>query len=270
MPKSWYSWIASKIEDGDSDEVIAKKELDRRLVVEKKPYFFKYIYPTDKKNLNEYVKNNNDKAVIQYKMSLKELEECENRTPEMDKFLEYYYSRFPLGTAPCTVNRICWRIENVFDGYKEKFVDEFNYDILKSNATYDYATYNKIENVYKDYKKRVKDYYAIAKADKIDDEVNAIEKLVMREEFIQECTSICPDPDKLCNIVLDMCYTNKNSKNFAWDVCGEQIIQNLLKRRNYTYQYPEQCDDGEFEFGGERFTMKTISLLPEIDAEEME
>ena len=42
---------------------------------------------------------------------------------------------------------------------------------------------------------------------------------MLKEEYIRKCVEICPNEDELCNIVLDICYTTNNSKQFAWDVC---------------------------------------------------
>lgn len=69
---------------------------------------------------------------------------------------------------------------------------------------------------------------------------------------------ICNNAEELCNIVVDMCYgtkANNKSKQFAWDVAGEQIIKNLLNSNNYTYSIPVLSEQGEFEYAGDQFKM---------------
>ena len=53
-----------------------------------------------------------------------------------------------------------------------------------------------------------------------------------------ECFKICNNEEQLCNIVLDLCYQKNTSKQFAWDVCGDLIIQRLLQKNNYIINYP--------------------------------
>ena len=74
--------------------------------------------------------------------------------------------------------------------------------------------------------------------------------------------SICSNEQELCDIVLDLCYKTDGLKQFAWDIAGDIIIENLLIRNNYTITYPE-CVGNEFEFGGKMFTMQTIKLEDE-------
>ena len=72
--------------------------------------------------------------------------------------------------------------------------------------------------------------------------------------FRSKCEEICPDRKELCDIVLDICYSSARSKQFAWDICGDTIIDNLLKENNHMISYPVKVQtDGEFVFGGEQF-----------------
>ena len=68
-----------------------------------------------------------------------------------------------------------------------------------------------------------------------------------------------------------MCYTkSKNSKQFAWDICGETFIKNLLKRNGYKISYPELDENGDIEFDGMRFSMKETEIKVTIDVEDDE
>ena len=44
-------------------------------------------------------------------------------------------------------------------------------------------------------------------------------------------------------------------QQFAWDVCGDVIIENLLEKNNYVISYPTQDESGDVEFNGFRFSM---------------
>ena len=73
--------------------------------------------------------------------------------------------------------------------------------------------------------------------------------------FKERCDILNIDKDELCDIVIDLCYSSNNSKQFAWDMCGEQIVHNLLERHNNRLSYPERCGDGDILFKGEKFRM---------------
>lgn len=79
-----------------------------------------------------------------------------------------------------------------------------------------------------------------------------------------ECEKICPNEDELCDIICNLCYTSEHSKQFAWDVCGETMLKNLMERNNNEIQYPKRVESGgEFIFSGDEYIMKLISTVKE-------
>ena len=96
-----------------------------------------------------------------------------------------------------------------------------------------------------------------------DDVLN--KRQTMIDEFSKKCDKICRI-EELTNIVLDMVYKQANiSKNFAWVICGDQIIENLLKANNYTYYTPIQSDRGDFDYNGNTFEMVKGECKNETD-----
>lgn len=80
---------------------------------------------------------------------------------------------------------------------------------------------------------------------------------MMLLKFRRKCEEVCPNETELCDIVIDLCYSSSRSRQFAWDICGEVIIENLLKKNDYSINYPVMTrQNGEFEFGGEQFIMR--------------
>ena len=69
-----------------------------------------YIYPSERIELNNYRKKNNEKCLMRFRISLDELMYKENKTREENKFIKCYYDRMPLGMGKCTINKICLRI----------------------------------------------------------------------------------------------------------------------------------------------------------------
>ena len=271
MPDTWYNWIANKLTKAKTTDEKKTFWMNRKIIADKKPYFMQYIYPSEKATLNKYKKTNNEKCLMRFRITLEELLNKKSKTKDEEKFVYCYYDRMPLGTAPCTINRICWRIEELFDKRVVKNDAPFDYSILKSNIEYTSNMYSRIKKIYESYKKELQYYMQYAKSERLKSEDRQIQKYLIKEQFKEKCFKICPNEDELCNIVLDLCYSkSKNSKQFAWDICGETFIKNLLRRNHYKVSFPKLDVDGDIEFDGMRFSMVETEIKVDIDMEDEE
>ena len=236
----------------------------QKLVADKKPYFMRIIYPALMKQYNTYIKNTNKNAMREFQMTVDELMEipASEQTERQKDFIRYYHSRMPVGNNDCVMNRICRRFEREFDGYlgRHNADTEFDYTIMKSDAEYSRSQFNAISKLYESYNKRLRNYAVFASYERVDEYDTFSRMLEMRNEFIQECTKECPDRFALCNIVLDICYQKSSTKRFAWEMCGDEIIQNLLNRNGGIISYPTLDVDGDITFGGNRFTVMKYGL----------
>ncbi|MBR4590218.1 MAG: hypothetical protein IKO36_06075 [Bacteroidaceae bacterium] len=266
MPEEWYSRRSNVIRDEDSDETIQKKNFDMSIVADRKPYFMIYVYPHLKKEYDTYTKNADFKSTVMFGMHLEELASKQSLTKDEKEFIDYYKALMPVGINPCVVNRISWIFQNEFNGYLKRInsASSFDYNILKSDTEYSQKNYNEIKRLFKEYLAKVDEFRKKSSVERIDDAQSERRNLV--EIFKKECELICTNEDELCNIVLDICYKSESSKQFAWDICGNIFIKNLLKRNNYSLSYPEINNDGEFNYMGYWFTMVNVI----IDKEEIE
>ena len=62
------------------------------------------------------------------------------------------------------------------------------------------------------------------------------------------------------SFVLDICYKRTATKRFAWAMCGDEIIENLLEKNNRLISYPFYDENGDFDYCGKKFSIRTISL----------
>lgn len=263
MPRTWHDrHAANKIED---DEL---RDFYRSIVADKKPYFMRYIYPALMKQYNQYIKNTNRNCLREFQMTVDELRmvPADELTERQSDFLRYYDYRIPVGTGDCVMNKICKRFEQEFDGYIRKHNSKikFDYTIMK-NASEDYTTtqYKAIKKLYDDYNKKMQSYTVFAQSEKIDKYDAFTELSEMNAEFRKSCDIICQNKSALCNIVLDLCYQKSSSKRFAWNMCGSEIIHNLLLNHNHTVNFPTLDADGDIEYCGERF--KIVSKKLEVN-----
>lgn len=256
MPKNWYVKAANRVKDDDSDEIIAKKEFYNKICSNRKPYFFMYNYSNLRTEYNKYARESDMSASILFGKNTSELMKSAELSEEEANFIENFYKYAPLDCSPGTINRICWAIEDEFSEKNNISCPDFDYTMLKSGTQYDKKDFNNVKKIYLEYSKTLKD---IAESTE-KGECDASSAVLALDTFKEMCSSLCLDDLVLCDIVLDLCYTNSRSKQFAWDVCGDTIIKNLLQKYDNKFKVPIANVDGEFVFKGEKFTMQDVSI----------
>lgn len=262
MPKEWYNRDANRQDEADSEIESAKKEFNLRIVADRKPYFMRYIYPDLMKKYNTYMTNANKKALREFGLDIKGIMAQEELTDEQVAFLEYFDWKLPVGDHDCVQNKICKRIEEEFDGYVKKNPPPapFDYTVLKTRMEYTKSQYALIAELYEEYTQKVQEFMVESYYKRMDQDDAIVGKALLLRNFKQLCNEICSNAEQLCNIVLDLCYRNNRSKQFAWDMCGTQIIENLLNKNGRKLSFPVSDDNGDIEFGGQRFSMSTIII----------
>ena len=251
MPREWHDrYDAGHIEDPE------QKYFYQQIVADKKPYFMRYIYPKLMRQYNKFIKNTHKNALREFGKTVAELYEipAEKRTYRQKEFLYNYERNIPISSGDCVVNKICRRFEQEFDGYlkRQNKVLKFDYSLLKSGVEYGASRYSAIEKLYRNYNQRLQGFVVFSKYERVDDFDYNLKLSDLRNDFIDECTKVCPNRFVLCDIVLDICYKKSSTKRFAWDMCGKEIIHNLLVRNNGYIAYPEQDE----EFCGVRFSVR--------------
>ena len=197
----------------------------------------------------------------------------QDRTDEQKTFLSYYERFMPVGTGDCVMNKICRRFEDEFDGYisRKSSSGKFDYTILKSDSSYTRYRYDAIKQLYFDYNKKLQNFKIQANYERID-EYDAYNSLMaINEEFEKECSKVCPDGKMLCNIILDLCYTHSATKKFAWSMCGEQIINNLLEKNGNRMSFPILDASGDITYCGNSLSEISVDVMEvETDVDNIE
>lgn len=256
MPRAWHDrHTVNKMEND------AEKTFYRSIVADKKPYFMRYIYPALMRQYNTYIKNTNRNALREFQMTVSEMmampfEELSERQRD---FLRYYNYRMPVGNGNCVMNKICRRFENEFDGHigKHNASVKFDYTIMKSENEYSTSQFYAIKRLYDDYNKRLQNYIVFADYERVDECDSISEISTMNADFRRECSIVCPNEQTMCDIILDICYSKSSTKKFAWSMCGNAIIHNLLRKNNYIISFPEIDSSGDITYCGERYIIKT-------------
>ena len=257
MPASWHERHANRVVETDSEDIVCRKNFNMRILADKKPYFMRYIYQNLMNDYNTYIKQAEKKCLREYRIDIDELIDMgySNRSEEQNEFLRYYYERMPLGIHNCVMNKICKRFEEEFDMYflKNADIEEFDYSIMKSDAEYTKNQYYTVLKMHSEYIDMLTDFIKSCKSNYVDKDDMYTTKEHKVRSFKADCISVCSNAKQLCNIILDICYKRSGTKQFCWDICKDEIIDNLLEKNNRMIGYPRMCDDGDISFGGNKF-----------------
>ena len=261
MPKSWYIFSENIVHDDDSEAIVAQKMLNQRLCAAKKPYFFGYNYTTLKQEYDAYVRDTDEHVQSITGKSIKELLKNDGNLSETEqKILDFYKKRLPLDVSPSTMNRICWAIEDVFDGIDLFEGTDFDYSAYKSGLSYSNEEYELVKLKCKEYRQKKRDINKQKFSDNDNDEESAADKIAkLNADLEEDCFAICPNEQVLCEILLDICYRDGLDTSIVWTLCGEVIVDKLVMKSG-VYSYPEQNVNGDFDFGGMKFTMRNIAI----------
>ena len=203
MPKHWYDNSYNRIEETDTPEEISKKEFNQRICADKKPYFFIYNYPTLMKEYKDYIKTSDAVSRSRFNIPLEELLSSQELTEEQAEFLKFYKEFYPVNAETCVVNELCWEIEKTLADVKESKVP-FDSSILKSDATYTNKDKVLIERIYDKFNKQM-NRSCTTKTDAFSASYNKAFKI--------ECAEYVSDPEKLCNILVDLGYNSQKGKS---------------------------------------------------------
>ena len=245
MPKYWYQ---------QSKDL---SDFNKRICVNKKPYFMIYIYPEQMTRYRAFVKWTNVCGVFDYKKTIEELQSKSSLTATEKEFLEKYHKYFPVLDNSSTMNRLCHMVEDEFDGYTchLKKNGNFDYTILKSGVEYSRRDYNAIKKLWLQCQQELRSV-KIESNNGAGREEYSTKCESIYDRYIKTCRETCINEKELCDIILDLCYNSNKSKRFAWNLCGETIISNLLSRNDNQIRYLEKSETGNVEYRGQRFVQK--------------
>ena len=274
MPKEWYTYKANKInvdkETGeilDDEETIRLKEFNSKIMVNKKPYFFIYNYPELENDYNKFMSLVEDNCILRFCKTFSQLEEIGATNDEEEIFLNSVKYKYPVFKNTSIMNKICYIFENEFKNIRHKVKDskDFDYRIYRSNnRKVKDEIFKEIEKVFKEYLKELKDDRNIydRRYDLKDyNEEDIMKDFTIIDLYKEKLYKVCPDKYILCNALLDLTYgKNGSNKNIVWNICGEQIINNLLSKNDNKYTILVKDDNGNVEWNGNRFSEKQVEV----------
>lgn len=266
-PKHWYDYKTNRInidmETGeilDDDKTVEEKRFNLKIMANKKPYFFIYNYPALMSEYNSLITKSNEVSIVEYGMKYEDLLIKENKTEDENRFIKYVENKIPIFNNDCTMNRICHKIENLFSDVRDRVKNgsKFDYNIYKSKKNYTKGVKAGIEKCIKDYKATIKEAMVLS-----DGESRREALSMIRSQLKLEMFKVCSNEEVIANVLLDITYGKNTNKELAWNLCGEQMIKNLLHKNNNVIKHITLDECGDIEWNGYKFKEVEVVISEE-------
>ena len=264
FPKHWYKY--QKIEATDSQEIKDKKSLFNRILIEKRPYFFIYLYKHVKDEYKKYVNGRNEYCRVMFGKTIDELYSKKDKTEEELEFLSKYELFMPVINTDCEMNMICRKMENFHKRIKDNIstdVNELCYTNYVSSVELDNELYKKIKLAVQKYFKSSEEFKLMGleygKNKYNEEEEDKIYNVY--DKFKEDMNCVCSNPEILVNYLVPMFYTDMKSKNkdILWKCYGKYMFKNVLDKVN-SFLIPYPSKNGSIRYLGQRFASKEVFI----------
>ena len=277
LPQDWKKY--EKLDPNDTPEQKMAKARRNAMVISKKPYFFRYLYPELNQRYKQFEASYNQISRDIFGMKLKKLFKKEDKTEEEIAFIKKYHRDSPLITSNCTMNRLCREFENIdfniqFDkgdsGTKKKTVSMLpTYDYYFED-TFSQDKMNAIKQMYRDYtsRKQIKYLDSLLVTPSVDTSIEGYHEIrssiydmiiadiqdrlaasgMRGDEFLFYCSRLAK------------AYSNFNWA-FAWDILEDQILEFIPQG---TSLCPVRDDENGIEYLGHKYSLKDITRTNEV------
>lgn len=272
-PKYW----SKKLKYIQSNKSLSEEELQKikdknkiisfnnKICVNKKAYFFIYIYPKLKEEYDAHIKNYKILCKQLFGISLNQLFEKQNRTEEENKFIKKYYYYMPVVKNNCIMNQLAYYIEDMELNFKyRKNINNFDYTLFLS--PYFIPQKSKITKVRTIISqcllKQSKQLYSLfddtilLDKDSIEETENYIFQNTLLE-MKEQLYNISSNYQDISNYIIYCFYNyfNNKSKSFMWSIAGKHIIQTLQSKANVFYALEESNNKNNIEYLGKYYNL---------------
>lgn len=204
-------------------------EYQKNICCEKKPYFMIYRYEEERKKYKDFIKQHNMQCVMDFGIDIETLLKTptEQLTQEQLEAIHWFNVFNPVDMGMCTINRICFYIENKIGEYKAELKErDFDWEQfkVKRRCTQEHKDrLLELMNIYTSHNQSFLDQYKQSPSTTPKPRIDFVEQYI-----ISRATEICPNDDERWNIILDICNEIKDveQKDYCWI-----ILVDILTRR---------------------------------------
>lgn len=268
LPSEWKK--IERILPEDSEEVKQKKYKHNSLVLSKKPYFFRYLYPALNKRYKQYEAAYDILSKDMFGIKFKKLLVKKDKTEAEKNLIRRYQKYSPLIVSNCTMNLLCKEFENI--DLDIKFKDD-NVNLLPLYQNMGYKADEEILAQFRTAYRKYNNQKAVKLVSKIfidaDDEdaqelkfhiTNAVKSEVQEDIF-----KLKLDTKEILFYIGQLSQEYKKFNwGFAWDLLEDFIVSCIPYGHSYA---PVRNENGE-EYLGQRYILKDVSKEVEVNEED--
>ena len=241
-------------------------KVTKNVTITKRPYFFRYLYDyMGKKYNDEYSVYENISRTI-YNLKLEEIMSLENKTKDQENLILEYKNKSSFIDNDSVMNKVCHYMENEIrkmSRLRRSIATNFDFRKILSKVEYK-PTKNDIEKLrllFKEYKSLKKSLRENIKGygEENYSSLDAIKRYINKRAY----TTISSNSEELGNMAVYLCYNvlGETSRKFAWDCFGEEIFENIKKRKKEKFiRVPMKNKTGSISYLYEKYGIYTMNF----------
>lgn len=274
IPKVWIN--KNKIRKDKHGRIIdrhaSRKTLYNNTLLDKYPYFFKYVYKDTNRDYKKYLDEYNIICKQKYKMDFHDLESSEPKTKEQKEFIVNFYEFCPVLISDSPMNLLCKYIENINFAISRKTKADaklFDYEIYK-RKDFEYMDYYKgVTSAIQEFMSEQRSIIIAGSVDDESDNSDGSHEVYLdstSEALYGRLKKINGNPYIIVNCLVDYFYKEKpnSNKDLLWTAYGKYIYRNIIENTgNTSALFPMPCSDnekGDLQYLGYHYKLQEVSL----------
>ena len=272
FPRNWVK--EQLILDDDTKEIKQNKIFMNKLVIKKKPYFMRWLYPKYNRQYKKYRNNAETYCQINFGCGIDELLQKDIKNDSEQEYIDSYIKYLPLNEANCIMNQLAKHMESVKYNLTQFINDNtfFNYNLLiDEDIPIDTEIFNKVLKIYKDFNDSKYLYNTAKESEACDntetkdgfneDEFNDLQEVY--KYYKDQLYAICSNAKQLANIAVDICYKRypNSNKDFVWQLCSYGLIENIKKHKQSQLYIPTKSAEGSIIYLGETYDLREVAIF---------
>ena len=274
IPKVWIN--RNKIKKNRKGKIVDKhvgrKILYNNTLLDKYPYFFRYVYKDTNRDYKKYLDEYNIICKQKYRMDFRDLEKLERKTQDQKTFIANFYEFCPVLISDSPMNLLCKYIESINFGISQKTkidAELFDYEIYKRSEFKYMDYYEEVKSAIKEF---ISEQRSIIISNSIEDEYENLDNNheiyldATSEDLYERLNKINCNPYIVVNCLVDYFYKEKpkSNKDLLWTTYGIFIYKNIVTNTgNTTALFPMPCSDdekGDLRYLGYNYKLQEVKL----------
>ena len=259
-------WV-NKIKYSRRSRRDTRTKLYNTLLLNRYPYFFKYIYDETKRKYNSYVDEYDKTCRQKYVIGLEDLKKSKRMTVEQIEYLEGFDKYCPVLNSNSSMNLLCKYIEGINFNISENTKIEVKEDVFNLYKTKDLEYVEFYDAISDKLKSSLKEIRQVKIADVATDE-HQVEEFYTKDDSLKtmfkSLIDICPSIDIVVNCLVDYyyVYNPKANKDILWKMVGKYIIENIkdnMKSNKILFPFPTN-EKSDIKYMGYYYELREVSI----------